>query len=178
MRSATLLALVTLQRIAELGWARANETRLRERGAIEHGRSHYPLIVAMHAAWLASMWLGLLSRNPRVGFAPRKLFWITEAWRAWTLLTLGRRWTTRVLTVPGEAPVTGGPYALTKHPNDAAVTAEIALVPLALGRPRLALLFSVLNAALLAIRKRDEEEAWAKSSRAALTNGSLTGAQL
>lgn len=160
---ALLLAFVTAQRLIELVWARRNETRLLAAGGVEFGRSHYPLMVALHAAWLAGLWL--LGRNRAVDPVLLAAFVALQLARLWVIASLGRRWTTRVVVVRGEAPVMAGPYRLLRHPNYLIVVAEIALVPLALGLTLYAALFSALNAALLVHRVRVEEEAlaWARA---------------
>jgi methyltransferase len=85
-----------------------------------------------------------------------------QALRVWTLASLGRRWTTRILVVPGETLVRRGPYRFLPHPNYLVVAGEMATLPLTLGLPRHALLFSLLNAAVLSVRIRAEERGLAE----------------
>jgi methyltransferase len=149
-----ILALVTSQRLGELALARRNTRRLLARGAVETGAAHYPLIVALHAAWLAGLWLLAWDR-------PANLPWLAvylalQALRAWTLASLGERWTTRIVTLPGEPLVRRGPYRLLPHPNYLVVAGEIAVLPLVFGLPAYALLFSLLNAAMMWVRIRAE----------------------
>lgn len=153
-----VLLWVTLERLAELVHGRRNEARLRAAGGIEHGAGHYPLIVALHAAWLAALWLGIPADAP-VSWWFFGGFVAAQLARAWILVTLGRWWTTRIITVPGAPLVRRGPYRLLRHPNYAVVIAEIALLPLAFGAWRIALVFSLLNALLLVWRIRVEENA-------------------
>jgi methyltransferase len=155
--SVAVLALVTLERVAELVWAGRNTRRLKARGAHEAGAGHYPLIVALHAAWLAGLWL--LARDRPVSLAWLAVFAVLEAGRIWVLATLGRRWTTRIIVLPGETLVRCGPYRLLPHPNYAVVAGEILVLPLAFGMTAYALVFSALNAAVLWIRIRAEERA-------------------
>lgn len=152
-----ILALVTMQRIGELVLARHNTSRLRARGAIEVGAGHYPLLVSMHGAWLISLWI--LGHDQPVDPFLLLAFIILQAMRWWVLSTLGPRWTTRIIVLPGAPLVTGGPYRYLSHPNYAVVTAEIALLPLALHLPWVALIFTALNAAMLAVRIRAEQSA-------------------
>lgn len=152
-----VLAFVTLQRLAELVYARANEVRLKNAGGIEHGASHYPLIVALHAAWLIGLWLLAIGTRPHLGWFT--LFLVLQGLRVWVLATLGPRWTTRIVVLPGKAPVRSGPYRFLSHPNYAVVVAEIFVLPMAFGLTAYALIFSLLNAAVLAIRIRAENEA-------------------
>lgn len=151
------MGLVTLSRLVELPIARANTKRLLARGGVEVAPEHYPLIVALHAGWLASLWLLALDRP--VSIPLLVLFGLVECARIWVVQTLGRRWTTRIIVVPGERLVTKGPYRLLNHPNYAVVVAEIALLPLVFGLWRVALTFTVLNAVLLAIRVHEENRA-------------------
>jgi len=155
--SAIILALVTLQRLGELLLARRNTTALLARGAYEVGAAHYPLIVAVHAAWLVALWV--FGRNQPVNLLALAAFVALQAGRVWVLATLGARWTTRIMILPGEARIVHGPYRFLSHPNYVIVIGEIALLPLALNLPMLALIFTVLNAAALVVRIRAEARA-------------------
>jgi methyltransferase len=152
-----ILAFVTLERLTELLYARRNTRRLLERGAREHGAGHYPLIVAVHALWLATLWW--LAPTRAVDLFWLALFILVELMRAWVLSTLGPRWTTRIIALPNEPLVTGGPYRFVNHPNYWVVIAEIAVLPLVFGLWKVALIFTLLNAAVLTIRIRAENEA-------------------
>lgn len=153
----SILALVTLERLAELPIARANTKRLMAAGGHEVAPGHYPLIVALHAAWLAALWW--LAPGRPINLPLLATFCVVEIGRLWVLWTLGKRWTTRIIVVPGETLVRRGPYRFFNHPNYAVVIAEIALLPLVFGLWRTALVFSMLNAAALAIRIREENRA-------------------
>lgn len=153
----TVLALVTAQRLAELAYARSNEARLKQIGGVEHGASHYPLIVALHTAWLAGLWLFAYGVHPHYGWLA--VFLLLQATRGWVLLTLGTRWTTRVIVLPETPPIRSGPYRFLSHPNYAVVAAEIFVLPMAFGFVIYALIFSVANAVVLAIRIRAENAA-------------------
>lgn len=154
------LAWVGAARLAELALARRNERRLRARGATEFGAGHYPLFFLLHGGWFAAIaLLGDPSAPPRWGWLAA--FAALQGLRAWTLLSLGPYWTTRILTLPGEPLVRRGPYRWLRHPNYLVVAAEIAALPLAFGLWRTAVAFSLLNAALLAHRIRVEERALA-----------------
>jgi methyltransferase len=157
MLSVLILTFVTAQRVAELALARRNTRRLLARGGVESGARHYPFLVGLHAAWLAGLWLVAWDR-------PASLAWLgvyvlLQGLRVWTLFSLGGRWTTRIITVPGERPISRGPYRFLSHPNYLVVTAEIAVLPLVFGLPIYALMYSLLNAAALWIRIRAEEAA-------------------
>jgi methyltransferase len=152
-----ILVLVTLQRLGELVLARRNTGRLKARGAIEIGARHYPLIVSVHAAWLIALWI--FGRDQEVNLPLLGLFVVLQGLRLWVLATLRSRWTTRIIVLPGASLVTSGPYRYFSHPNYAIVVAEIATLPLALHLPVMALVFTVLNAAVLVIRLRAEGRA-------------------
>ncbi|HEY9554979.1 isoprenylcysteine carboxyl methyltransferase family protein [Allosphingosinicella sp.] len=157
MSAVIILALVTAQRLGELVLARRNTRALRARGAYEVGPDHYPLIVVTHAFWLATLWWLAPGRPtvwPLIG-----LFLLLQVGRFWVLRTLGTRWTTRVIVLPGEPLVTGGPFRFVRHPNYVIVAAEIAVLPLAFGLWKVALVFSLVNAAILTIRIRTENNA-------------------
>jgi methyltransferase len=152
-----VLGLVTLSRLVELPFAAANSRRLLAAGGHEIAPGHYPLIVALHAAWLAALWW-LAPARP-VSLPLLALFCLVELGRIWVLVTLGKRWTTRIIIVPGETLVCRGPYRFLNHPNYAVVVAEIALLPLVFGLWRTALVFTLLNAAALTVRIREENRA-------------------
>jgi len=152
-----ILALVTLERLGELWLADRNTRRLIAAGGHEVAPGHYPLIVALHAAWLTALWWLAPARPVNVPLL--MLFGLVELARLWVLQTLGRRWTTRIIVVPGETLVRHGPYRYFDHPNYAVVVAEIALLPLVFGLWRTALVFTLFNAAALAIRIRQENRA-------------------
>jgi methyltransferase len=152
-----ILALVTLQRLGELVLARRNTARLRARGAIEVGAGHYPLLVSVHTAWLMALWMW--GRDQDVNLAALSVFVALQGLRLWILATLGSRWTTRIIVLPGEPLLVSGPYRYLSHPNYAVVAGEIALLPMALHLPVLALVFTALNAAVLWIRIRAEARA-------------------
>lgn len=154
--SALFIAFLVVQRLAELVIARRNTRRLLARGAIEHGASHYPLIVALHAGWLASIAVFGLGRPVQPVFLAA--FALLQMLRVWILATLGPRWTTRII-VTGEPLVRRGPFRWLRHPNYTLVVTEIAVAPLVLGLTWVAVLFSVLNAAVLWIRIRAENAA-------------------
>ncbi|QNN65429.1 hypothetical protein H9L12_02090 [Sphingomonas rhizophila] len=152
-----ILGFVTLQRLVELPIARANTQGLLARGGREVAPGHYPFIVALHASWLAALWW--LAPGEPISIPLLVLFGLLQVIRVWTLQTLGPRWTTRIIVVPGETLVARGPYRFLHHPNYFVVIGEIAVLPLVFGLWQLALLFSLLNAAILTVRIRAEDRA-------------------
>ena len=152
--SVVILVLVTGQRLGELVLARKNTARLMAQGGVETGAAHYPLIVALHAAWLAGLFV--LAWDRPVNWYWMGLFVLLQLGRVWVIASLGQRWTTRIITVPGETLIRCGPYRFVSHPNYLVVAAEIAVLPLAFDLIAFAVAFSVLNALVLAIRIRAE----------------------
>ena len=155
-----IVLLVALARGLELLHARRNERRLLAEGATEVGRAHYPLIVGLHLAWLVALAIA----SPKVvalRWTWLALFLLLQLARFWVLASLGRFWTTRVMTLPGQPLVRRGPYRLIRHPNYVIVELEIISLPLAFGLDGLALLFGLANAAILFWRIRVEDRALA-----------------
>jgi methyltransferase len=154
-----VLTFVTVQRLGELVLARRNTRALLARGAHEVGASHYPLIVVLHAAWLAGLWL--LAWD-----GPVRLIWLAvfiglQALRVWVIASLGPRWTTRIIILAGAPLVARGPYRFISHPNYVVVAGEMAVLPLAFGLPVYGLIFFLLNAAVLSLRLSVEAKALA-----------------
>jgi methyltransferase len=152
-----ILALVTLQRLVELLISSRNMKRLLAQGAYEVGASHYAVIVAVHVLWLASLWW-LAPQRPIDGFW-LAIFVLLELARIWVMTSLGPRWTTRIIILPGAQLVRRGPYRFVNHPNYVVVVGEIAVLPLVFSLWRVALVFTLLNAAVLAVRIREENRA-------------------
>ncbi|MER7505261.1 isoprenylcysteine carboxylmethyltransferase family protein [Nonomuraea pusilla] len=163
-----LIGLVVLERLAELAVARRNLAWSRARGGVEHGRGHYPLIVAAHVALLvaapAEVWLLGRPFVPALGWPMLAAVLLAQGLRWWCIATLGRQWNTRVVVVPGLARVTGGPYRWLRHPNYLAVVVEGFALPLVHSAWITALAFTAANAALLAVRTRVEDRALASLS--------------
>ncbi|PZM11931.1 isoprenylcysteine carboxyl methyltransferase family protein [Rhizobium tubonense] len=157
--SIALLAFVTLQRLAELFYARRNTLLLLARGGREVGAEHYPYMVLLHTLWLAGLWVAAPDRP--VNLVWFLVFMSLQLLRIWVLATLKDRWTTRIIILPGAPLVHSGPYRFLNHPNYAIVIGEIAVLPLAFGLPYYALVFSLLNAAMLRVRIGEENAALA-----------------
>ncbi|MBV9859940.1 MAG: hypothetical protein JO038_07550 [Alphaproteobacteria bacterium] len=155
-----VLGLVLAERCGELALAARNTRRLRALGAVEADREGYPLFVLLHGAWLLSLALTVPAKAP-ASWPLLAVFALLQGARLWVIRTLGRFWTTRVITLPGAPLVRRGPFRYVRHPNYLVVTAEIAILPLAFGAVALALIFSALNMALLARRIRIEQRALA-----------------
>ncbi len=154
------VCLVALQRLAELAWARRNTMRLRRLGATEADAVGYPMFVLLHAAWLASLALSASAAIPPC-WPILGLFALLQLGRLWVILSLGRWWTTRILTLPGAPLVQTGPFRWLRHPNYLLVVAEFAVLPLAFGAVAIAAIFSALNLMLIIRRVRIEDRALA-----------------
>jgi methyltransferase len=153
-----LVAMVAASRLAELAYAARNTKRLLSQGAVEIGRAHYPLFFLLHGSWLLAL---VLTSDPDRPVSPFFLaaFLVIEAGRVWVLVSLGRYFTTRIITLPGASLVRRGPYRFVSHPNYLVVIGEIATLPLAFGNWPVALVWSLLNFALLRYRIALENEA-------------------
>lgn len=160
-----VVALVAVERLAELVLSQRNAAWSFARGGVETGRGHYRVMVALHSGFLVAMLVEAVVRRPEV---PPALAWsmlglvlASQALRWWCIVTLGPRWNTRVIVVPGLPPVRSGPYRLLAHPNYLAVVAEGLALPLVHGCWITAAAFTVLNAVLLTVRLRVENAALA-----------------
>ncbi|MCM3879806.1 MAG: hypothetical protein ND807_06845 [Vicinamibacterales bacterium] len=157
-RAYLVLLLVALQRLAEVALSSRNERALRARGGVEAGRGHYPFILLLHTSWLVAIVAGLTPESP-IHWVPLAFFGMMQALRAWIIRTLGPFWTTRVMTIPGEPLIRTGPYRFVRHPNYLVVIGEIALLPLVFGQLRNAVIFSILNLAMVSWRIKVEDAA-------------------
>jgi methyltransferase len=158
-----LVGVVAVMRLVELAVSRRHIARLKGRGAVEVGRSHYPWMVVVHTSFLAAcvveVWLLNRPWVPPLGFAMLALLVGAAALRCWVIVTLGDRWSTRVLFVPGEAPVVSGPYRWLRHPNYLAVVVEFVALPMVHTAWLTAVVFSVANGLVLRARIPVEEAA-------------------
>lgn len=158
-----LVALVALERIAELIVSQRNAAWSLRQGGVESGRGHYPVMVVLHVGLLVGALVEAWVRRPDV---PVALAWsmviivvLAQALRWWCITSLGPRWNTRVIIVPGMAPVRSGPYRWLSHPNYVAVVIEGVALPLVHASWITALVFTVANAVLLTVRIRVEDQA-------------------
>ncbi|WP_329535403.1 hypothetical protein OG568_42735 [Streptomyces sp. NBC_01450] len=163
-----LVAAVAAERVAELVVARRNERWSSARGAIVTGQGHYPAMVALHTGLLvgcpAEVWLADRPYVPTLAWPMLAALVGAQALRWWCIETLGPRWNTRVMVVPGLPLVTSGPYRLLRHPNYVAVVAEGVALPLVHTAWVTAAVFTVFNAALLTVRIRCENRALAAAT--------------
>lgn len=158
-----LVALVAVERLAELVVSNRNAAWSLAQGGVETGRRHYPVMVVLHTALLvgalAEVWIRRPDFNPTLGWSMLALVLASQALRWWCIATLGRRWNTRVIVVPGLPLVAGGPYRLLPHPNYVAVVVEGFALPLVHSAWITAIVFTACNAVLLTVRIRVEDVA-------------------
>lgn len=156
------VAAISAQRLLELVLARRNERKARARGAVERGQGHYPLIVGLHSLWIVSTLVEGLARGPEPPYlwpVALALFLLIQPLRYWAIFSLGSFWNTKILVVPGVKPVAWGPYRYVSHPNYVVVVVEILTFPLIFGAWLTALVFTILNAAVLYVRIKEENRA-------------------
>ena len=153
-----IVVAVTVQRLGELLLSHRNSAKLLALGGTEVGAGHFPLIVAVHAGWLGTLFF-LTPASGAVFIPFFALFLLLQIGRIWVIVTLGMHWTTRVITLPGAPLVQHGPYRWLKHPNYLIIVAEIAVLPLAFGQWQIALIFSLANFFVLLWRIRIENAA-------------------
>lgn len=155
-----IILLVAVQRLLEMRTARRNAKLLLAQGGIEYGQGHYPLLVLLHAAWLVTLFVAV-APGQSIDWGLLAAYGLLQGLRYWVVVSLGPYWTTRIISVPGAPLVRRGPYRYIRHPNYVVVVAEIALLPLVFGAWQIALVFSALNALILAWRIKVEDRALA-----------------
>ncbi|WP_230684788.1 isoprenylcysteine carboxyl methyltransferase family protein [Cellulomonas sp. JZ18] len=148
-----VVALTAVERLAELVVSSRNARWSFERGGVESGRGHFPAMVLLHTALLVACVVEVLVADrpfvPWLGWPALVLVVASQALRWWCIGTLGPRWNTRVIVVPGLPLVARGPYRWFRHPNYVAVVVEGIALPLVHTAWVTALVFTVLNAVLL-----------------------------
>jgi methyltransferase len=157
---------LALERMVELSLSRRNAAWAKSAGAVEYGAGHLGWMKLLHASFFAGcvleVWLCERPFIPALAAACAVLAVLAQALRYWTIGTLGQRWNVAVLVLPGVPAETSGPFRYLRHPNYVAVVVEGVAVPLLHGAYVTAMVFSVLNAALLVVRIRCEERALAQ----------------
>ncbi|MGH8773823.1 MAG: isoprenylcysteine carboxyl methyltransferase family protein [Jiangellaceae bacterium] len=160
-----LLAAVAAERLAELVVSARHARWAFDRGGVEYGRGHYPVMAAVHAALLVACVVEVVAADrpflPWLGWPMLVLVLAAQALRWWCVATLGEQWNTRVIVVPGMPLVSTGPYRWLRHPNYLAVTVEVAALPLVHTAWVTAVAFTLANVALLRVRIPAEERALA-----------------
>lgn len=163
-----LVVAVGVERLAEMAVSRRNAAWAFARGGVETGRAHFPVMVALHTAFLAGcvaeVWLAGRPFVPALGWPLLALVFACQGVRWWCVRALGPRWNTRVIVVPGMPLVRSGPYRWLAHPNYVIVVVEGLALPLVHGAWVTAVVFTVANAALVAVRLRAERRALSTAS--------------
>lgn len=156
------ISVLILQRLTELYISSKNEKWLLAQGAVEYGQKHYPYMVAMHTLFIVSLITEyILLPGHLISFVFLYLLVILLGFKYWIISSLGTYWNTKIYRVPGTGPVKKGPYKIFKHPNYVDVVCEIAIIPLVFHLYYTAIIFSLLNAAMLFVRIRVENKVWA-----------------
>jgi len=152
---------VIATRLFELSVAKQNERWLRENGAEEYGKKHYPIIVAMHTFFILSMIIEYFIRDDAtINYIFLSAFIVLMILKAWTISSLGKYWNTKILRVPNSIFIKRGPYKYFRHPNYFIVICEIVIIPLVFGLYYTAIIFTILNGMMLSVRIKVEEEVW------------------
>lgn len=155
------ISFFVLQRLSELFIAKRNETWLLKQGAIEYGQNHYPFIIALHTLFIFSLITEyILKGQPPINGVFLVIYLVVLLFKFWALSSLGKYWNTKIYRVPGIYPVKKGPYKFLKHPNYMEVVCEIAVIPLIFHLYYTAIVFTILNAAMLFVRIRKENRVW------------------
>ena len=155
-----IVGLIALQRIFEVFYAQRNTRALMAQGAVEAGANHYPILIGMHVAWFIAVVLAL-PHPVIINWWLIATMAVLQLLRLWVMTALGPYWTTRVITLDSAPLITSGPFRYLRHPNYMVVVAEIAILPLAFGEIWVAIVFSILNAAMLSWRISVENQALA-----------------
>ena len=149
---------VLIQRGLEEAHSARNTRRLLVEGAYESARDYYPVVAVAHLAWLASIFL-IVSPNAGIVWPAAILYLLLQPVRYWIILTLGRFWTHRIITLDGAPIVLRGPYRFIRHPNYAVTIAETFLLPLAFGAWGLALVMTAIWVAVIRYKMMLEDQA-------------------
>lgn len=159
-----VMAVVILQRLTELAISARNIRRLMQKGAVEYGEGHYKFIVALHTLFLLSMFAEYFIRHSagklgNISVLFLVIFAVLQIVRFWIISSLGENWNTKIVRIPGQPLVKRGPYRFFSHPNYAVVSMEIVFLPMAFGLYYTAAVFTLLNAAVLHVRIKEENKA-------------------
>ena len=157
------IALLITLRLTELYISNRNEKWLLSQGAIEYGRGHYPFVVALHTLFIASLVAEYFFNDAPhpVSYLFLTMVVVLLLFKWWILSSLGKYWNTRIYRIPGSVAVKKGPYKFIRHPNYVDVVCEIAIIPLVFHLYYTAVIFSVLNAIMLTVRIKEENNVWA-----------------
>ncbi len=167
-----IVGIIAAERIFELVLSARNARRTLSQGGVEHSESIHWLVVILHTLWIvaaaAEVWLFDRIMIPSLAVIAAFLLVAAMILRYWAVTTLGDRWNTRIITIPGEKPVTAGPYAFLRHPNYVAVYAELFALPLFHSAWLTASILGTANMILLQIKARAEDRALGRTSEAVM----------
>lgn len=153
------ISFIILLRLGELVLSKSNEKWLLKNGAIEYGQKHYPFIVALHVLFILSLMFEYYTKQPTAySIILLVVYFLLLTFKTWIILSLGKFWNTKIYHIPGVALVSKGPYKFLKHPNYMVVIAEIAIIPLIFHLYYTAIIFTLLNAVMLAVRINEENK--------------------
>ena len=155
------ICFVISQRLIELIIAKKNEKWVRSHGAVEYGQNHYPFIILLHTMFIISMVIEYFWRSGIFTSILLWVFFVLEILKVWIISSLGKYWNIKILRVPRSPFVKKGPYKLFKHPNYFIVICEIIIIPMVFNLYVTAIVFTILNTIMLAVRIREEEKVWA-----------------
>ena len=157
------ISFLILQRLSELHISSRNEKWLLSQGAVQYGQSHYPFMVSMHTLFIVCIIAEYIwGSHAEFSSIFLILFLLVLSFKFWALSSLGKFWNTKIYRIPGVYPVKKGPYKIFKHPNYGEVILEIAIIPLVFNLYYTAIVFTILNAAMLTVRIREENKVWSK----------------
>ncbi|MDB5288638.1 MAG: isoprenylcysteine carboxyl methyltransferase [Mucilaginibacter sp.] len=153
------ISFLIIQRLAELYVSSKNEKWLLRNGAIEYGKEHYPYIVLLHTLFIISLIAEYIWRaDAGANYFFIVLFFVLIIIKVVVISTLGHYWNTKIYKVPGTRPIATGIYKYIKHPNYIIVICEIAIIPLTFHLYYTAVIFTILNAIMLTVRIKKENE--------------------
>jgi methyltransferase len=157
------LSLVGLERIYELHVSAKNAAAAKEQGGFEVGQRHFVAMKILHTAFLIGCGAEALFLHrpfiPELGIPMFAIALLMQGLRYWAVTSLGEAWNVRVIVVPDRLVTLKGPYKFLRHPNYLAVIIEGIALPLIFSAWITAIAFTVLNAVILFIRIRCEEQA-------------------
>jgi methyltransferase len=153
------ISFIILLRLGELILSKKNEKWLLQNGAVEYGKKHYPFIVALHILFFMSLIIEYATQQiPSLSLPILVFYFIVLALKVGVISSLGKFWNTKIFRIKSIPSIKRGVYKYVKHPNYLIVILEIALIPLAFHLYYTAIIFSVLNAIILTIRIKAENQ--------------------
>jgi methyltransferase len=129
-----LLLAVALLRLVELRISKRHQQEMAARGAAKVDEPKFRWMVLLHAAVLIGAALEVIFlRRPFLPWLAIPMFVVflaANAVRWWVIRSLGEHWNVQVVDSTRLGVVTSGPFRYVRHPNYAAVFAEMLALPL------------------------------------------------